>query len=151
MYNPDRVVAINKNSGLPKLLRATLKSNSYLSRFIYRRALRAATIRKEALRLSERCGAKWLAGCTNPRRRNHQADCSVRNVEQSALGNAGLPRSISHSAKGISSSCIPSDPSATPWAIPVAVILSFPPVFFDVSPVRISSGTIITVKISKES
>jgi len=70
MYNPDGIVAINKNSGLSKLLRATLKSNSYLSRFIYRRALRAATIRKEALRLSERCGAKWLAAARIPKKKS---------------------------------------------------------------------------------
>lgn len=83
----------------------------YLSRFIYRRGLGAAAIREEVCRLSGAEPSGWRL--LKPRRRNHQADCSVRNVEQSALGNAGLPRSISHSAVGISSSPIPFDSFAT--------------------------------------
>jgi len=64
VYNPDRVVAINKNSGLSKLLRATLKSNSYLSRFIYRPSSRYDP--KGSPPTFKAVRSQVAGGCANP-------------------------------------------------------------------------------------
>lgn len=147
-YNLDRVLAINKNSGLSKLLRATLKSNFYLSRFIYRRALRVAAIRKEALRLSGRCRAKWLAAERTPKKKSSSRLLRKKRGTADPRERAGLPRSISHSHQRNKFVVhISSDPSVTPWATPV--ILSFPPVFFDVSPWGSWAGRLSSWKSQK--
>lgn len=133
---------MNKNSGLFKLLRATL----LLFIPVYLSLCPPSRRDPKGNLPTFRTTQSQVAG--EARRRNHQADCFVRNVEeQSTLGNAGLPRSISHSAERISSSShIPLRISSAGRGYPpactifVAVPLPFPLVFYDVSPRRSRAG-----------